>query len=48
MGAEEYTINKITVKRIFELKFFGIEITIKIPVPLWYPKWKHKSEWTLQ
>ena len=40
-------LKKITVKRIVTFSFLGIDVELKIPVPLWYPKWKHKSEWTL-
>ena len=38
----------ITVKRIFKFKIFGKEFILKIPIPLYYPKWKHNSEWTMK
>lgn len=41
---DNYTIDKLSVKRIISI--FGMEI--RIPVPLWYPRWKHKSEWTVK
>jgi len=40
-------IIKITVKRVITFKLFNKTFIFKIPVPLNYPKWKHKSEWTI-